>query len=429
MIKRLVEDLYPLNRSIVSEDFDRALEYIGREIPLTVHRVPSGTECWSWIVPRRWAVRAAWIEAEGRRLVDLADHPLHVVTGSLPIDAEVSRDELMRHLVWDTRRPQAIPYRDRYYELDWGFCVAASTLPAFRAERYRVFIDASYADGHLSVGETLVEGKERHGGVLLAHVDHPAQAEDGLSSAAVLVEVGRRLLARRPTRYTYRLLFVPETIGSIAYLSQNESVIADIRWSMFLEMLGNTRHPLTLQRSYGGDSAIDRMATYALKRSGRPFTTGPFGHVVQNDEKVWNAPGVDVPSVSLSRAGGMRVGEDGRPEFAPYPEYHTSDDTPAIVSEERLEEAVRVIEAVIDIHENDFVPERRVKGPFFLSRYGLWVDWRENLPLNLAVDELMYLLDGRHSAFDIADRLDLDMDLVCRYLEKFREAGLIDIVR
>jgi aminopeptidase-like protein len=142
---------------------------------------------------------------------------------------------------------------------------------------------------------------------------------------------------------------------------------------------------------------------------------------------VWNSPGVNIPSLSLSRAGGIRTREDGTAQFDPYPEYHTSDDTPAIVSEARLEEAVTVLERIIDIHERDFVPRRRVKGPIFLSRYGLWVDWRENLKLNLAIDELMYMLDGRHSAFDIAERLGLDMEFVCRYLQRFRDAGLIDV--
>lgn len=428
MIKRLVEDLYPLNRSIVSEAFDESLKYIGGLIPLTIHSYPTGKECWSWIIPRHWSVRSAYIEADGHRLVDLASHPLHLVIGSLPVDKVVSRDELLKHLVWDERRPNAIPYRDKYYELDWGFCIPANLLSSFRAERYRVFIDARYEDGHLSVGECVIEGRERRGGTLLAHVDHPVQAEDGLSSVAVLVELGRRLKRREPMRYTYRLLFVPETIGSIAYLSHHEDLIPEIRWSIFLEMLGNA-NPLILQHSYQGDSFIDRAALYALRRSGLPYKSGRFGYVIQNDEKVWNSPGVGIPSISLSRAGGIRAREDGSMEFDPYPEYHTSDDTPAIISEQRLEEALKVLERIVEIQENDFTPKRRVKGPIFLSRYGLWVDWRENLKLNLAIDEMMYLMDGQHSAFDIAERLDLDLDLVCHYLERFGEAGLIEVVR
>jgi len=426
-MKQLVEDLYPLNRSIVGAEFDRALEYLAKRIPLSIHRVPTGSECWSWIVPRRWSVTSAYIEADGRRLIDLADHPLHVVIGSLPVDREVSREELFAHLVWDERRPHAIPYRDRYYELDWGFCVPASRLPTFAADRYRVVIDATYEDGYLAVGECVIKGQRPEGGVLLAHVDHPFQAEDGLSAVAVLVELASRLKEREPMRYTYRLLFVPETIGSIAYLSRHEALIPDIKWAMFLEILGNDAHPLALQRSYQGDTYIDRVAEHVLRRSGLPFTTGPFGHIVQNDEKVWNSPGVGIPAISLSRAGGMRAEPDGRVRFDPYPEYHTSDDTPRIVHEERLEEALRVIESIIDVHEMDRLPTRRVKGPMFLSRYGLWVDWRENLKLNLAIDELMYLLDGRHTMFEIARELDLDMDFVRCYLERFQAAGLIDL--
>jgi aminopeptidase-like protein len=126
---------------------------------------------------------------------------------------------------------------------------------------------------------------------------------------------------------------------------------------------------------------------------------------------VINGPGVGVPCISLSRW--------------PYEEYHTSDDNPAIIDEKKLEEAADVIEEIIRIYAHNFTPVRNFKGPVFLSRYGLWVDWRVNPSLNKAIDNIMLRFDGDHTLIDITEELDLDFWDIHSYACRFFEKGLI----
>jgi aminopeptidase-like protein len=209
-----------------------------------------------------------------------------------------------------------------------------------------------------------------------------------------------------------RFLFCPETIGSIAYLANNEDLIPALRGGLFSEMTGNA-NTLALQRSYQDDDRIDRVARRVLADRGAPFREGAFRTIVGNDEMVINGPGVGVPCISLSRW--------------PYDEYHTSDDHPGIIGEDRLIEAAEVIEAIVRVRGTDYVPRRTFKGPVFLSRYGLWVDWRENMALNRKLEHIMLRLEGERSIFEIAEEIGLPYADVHEYVERFRAHGLVEV--
>jgi aminopeptidase-like protein len=248
--------------------------------------------------------------------------------------------------------------------------------------------------------------------LICAHICHPMQANDDLAGVASAVEVARRL-AERPLpsgSESVRFLFCPETIGSICWLSRHEDLIPRIRAGIFSEMTGND-NSLVLQRSRQDDDLIDRIARDVLRRRSPGFREGAFREVIVNDELVINGPGVDVPCVSLSRW--------------PYDEYHTSDDSPEIVSEERLVEAADVIEETVRIYATNYVPRRQFRGPVFLSGYGLWVDWRENPALNAAMDQIMCRLDGDLCLWEIAEQVGLPYDDVRGFVERLREAGLV----
>ena len=200
----------------------------------------------------------------------------------------------------------------------------------------------------------------------MAHLCHPAMVNDDLTGVAVLVDIAKEL-SERSNHYTYKFLLVPETIGSVAYLSQNEDVIPKLKCGIFLEMLGNNNiHALQLTRQ--GNTRLDRIARYVLKQKLTNFREGPFRKIIGNDEMVFNGPGVNVSMISISRF--------------PYPEYHTSDDNPGIISEENLIESKNLILEILNIIDNDYIPKREFKGPVFLSGYGLWVDWRVNQKLH-----------------------------------------------
>jgi aminopeptidase-like protein len=232
---------------------------------------------------------------------------------------------------------------------------------------------------------------------------------DDLAGVSVLVEVAEEM-QRRNNFYTYKFLILPETIGSIAYLSQNEDIISKIKYGLFLEMLGNDNmHALQLTRQC--NTRLDRIARYILKKKLANFREGAFRTIVVNDELVFNGPGIDIPMISISRF--------------PYPEYHTSDDNLSIVSEENLVESKNLILDILILLDSDYIPRRKFKGPVFLSRYGLWVDWRTNKKLNEAIDQIMLRFEGDKSVFDIAEELQIEFEDVLGYVNKFHQNGLI----
>lgn len=408
MIK-IIEDLWLKRRDIVSDGFDESLEYLSKIIPLKIHKVPSGTKCWTWTVPEKWTVKEAYIEdTGGRRLLDLKDHPLHVISYSLPVDEVVSRETLMKHLFTNPQMPDSIPFEYKYYQRDWGFCVQHNRLKDYTSAKYKVYIDSRFENGSLKVGECTVKGRSSETVVLVAHLCHPAMVNDDLTGVSVLVDLAKEI-SKRNNYYTYKFLLLPETIGSIAYLSQNEDVIKNLEYGIFLEMLGND-NVHALQRSLQGSTRLDRIARYVMKRRLSSFREGPFRKIVGNDELVFNGPGVNVPMISLSRY--------------PYPEYHTSDDCLQIISKERLAESRGIVMEILEILDSDYAPKRKFKGPVFLSGYGLWVDWRVNKALNENIEDIMLRMEGDKTLFDIAEELDMEYNDVLGYVNRFLENGL-----
>lgn len=416
------------NRSIMGPGYDRALGRVGHELQLVVHEVPTGTKVWTWTVPEAWDVREAYFSANGRRLADFARHPLYLWSYSLPFSGRVARDELLRHLTTSADRPGAIPYDFRYYERDWGFCLEHDRLAELTAPEYDVVIDAEHFPGTLKIGEHVIEGESTESVLIVAHLDHPGQANDDLAGVAVSVEVAKRLAGTRPRR-THRFLYLPEHIGSTAYLAQHEELLPTFRHGVFLEMLGiDQQH--ALQRSRQACDPVDLAFELALREAGDPYVTGRFLEVIANDEQVLNGPGVDIPTVSLSRARPAQTGEVDYPEFhsaKPYPEYHTSDDSLEIIDPARLEESVQVVLRALRILDEDRYPKRRYRGTVQLSSYGLWVDWRVDPKLNEKIDRLMWSFEGDRSLTQIALELELPFDTVRDYVARFADAGLVTL--
>jgi aminopeptidase-like protein len=418
----LVRELYPLHRTLVSDGTDEALErvraHLGPDIDYEIERFAPGESAWTWRVPRRWVVHEAYLEIEGgERVIDFAHNPLHLVSYSDSVDATLSWEELAPHLHVSEALRNAIPWEFRYYEPGWGFCLSADRreeLP--RDATYRAVIRAEERDGPqdgLAVGVATVGPPSEQEFLLCAHICHPMQANDDLAGVATAVEVMRRLAADPlpDCALGVRLLLGPETIGSLCYLSHHEDLIECLSGGVFCEMTGNDRG-LALQRTRQDDHVLDRIARAALAARCETVREGAYCDVIGNDEMVINGPGVNVPCVSITRW--------------PYPEYHTSEDSPAILSEERLAEAADVVEEIVRAYATNYVPKRTFRGLIFLSGHDLWVDWRVNAALNRAIDLIMVRLEGDRSVWEIAEEVGLPYGEVLDYIQRFRAHELIE---
>jgi aminopeptidase-like protein len=433
--RQIIDSLWALPRDIVSPGYDAALYALTGQLPLQMHSYPTGSHCWSWIVPEQWQCTEAWLAAaSGDRLFSYQDNPLHVVSYSLPFAGEVTREELFKHLHTHPRLPQAVPFVFKYYERDWGLCCSRLTKDSLQDPRYRVNIRTRFSRGELKVGEAVVQGQSPDCFVLCAHLCHPRAANDGLSGVAVGVEVMRALMQKPKPRYTYRLLILPETIGSVAWLSHHEKLIPRLKGGLFLEMLG-LDNPHALQLSFGGDTGLDRLLTQILRQCDPGGWTGPFRRVVANDERQFNAPGVRVPMLSLSRVLPLQ-----HPD-RPYAEYHSDQDTPDLCSPSRLQESVELVLAMINALEAEDleqlrtgpqpqtgsgpVPVNKFKGEVFCSRYGLHADFFSDPSGHQVLFDVMFLIDGTRSIEQIASQCQVEQSTVQNILDRMARYGLV----
>jgi len=422
-MKELVEELYLTNRGFVTDDYKQCLEYINEnELQLYVHQFESGTEIWdSWVVPQKWSVNEAYVEADGERLIDYSDHPLHLISYSDPFEGTVSRSELLNHVHTHDALDDAIPwhFRQNYRPWDsgWGFCASQQLVDSLDDGEYYVQIDTEFEPGEMLVAEHHLQGDRDDTVVFLAHLDHTGMANDDLAGVAVGCELMRRLRDRERLTYSYKFLIVQEMLGTAAYLATNGKTVQDFRYGVFLEMPGNDNRIL-LQRTFEGDTRLDRIAEYALEECTSSGEVAPFRDAIGNDELIFEGPGFEIPTVSVSRF--------------PYDEYHTNLDSPDILSESRLAEYCSYVERIVDILESDFVPERTFEGVPSLAnpKYDLYIDPNE---LNSAPDEnlqefrhrLFRYLDGDYTVFEIADEFGLDFGFVAKYLRDFEQKGLV----
>ncbi|HEY0483954.1 MAG TPA: DUF4910 domain-containing protein, partial [Kofleriaceae bacterium] len=396
----LVEELYPICRSITGDGLRDTLARIERQLPAPMIRteVATGTAVLDWTVPDEWNIRDAWIaDASGTRVVDFRASNLHVVNYSAPVWARMSLAELRPHLHTLPDHPDWIPYRTSYYARTWGFCLRQRQLDALPDGDYEVCIDATLAPGHLSYGELVLPGDSPEEVLLSTHVCHPSLCNDNLSAIAVATALARELAARPRRRWTYRFVFAPGTIGAIVWLAQHRDLVARIRAGMTLVCLGSA-HPFTYKRTVGGDAEIDRAAAAVLRDRGAGDSLidfFPYGY----DERQYNSPGFRAPVGSLMR------GRHGL-----FPEYHTSADDLGFVSAERLAESLAVVRGIVDVLEgNRRYTNLAPDGEPQLGKRGLYrATGGTTIPdLNLAMLWVLTLSDGRHGLLDIAERAKL----------------------
>jgi len=432
--------LWPLHRTLCSDGMDVALDLVAQALPVgatsLIERYPPRAPAWTWVVPERWVVHEATLAwDDGTPICTFADHPLHLASYSIPFEGDaVSWDAVQEHLhVGPQEFPDALPWIFNYYLRTWGFCLSwnqhaklrdrlrrSEPTPATFRVRIRTEFRLGPGDGLAVCTATVPPAPGRPKGrpsvlpreiLVCADLCHPYQVNDSITGAVAAIEVARRLVATPlpPGSRTVRFLFVPEVIGSLCYLAHHAEVIARTDGAVFSEMLG-TPGPLVLQESRGGKA--DRMTRIAKALLPQTFSV-PFRSplTARNDEIVLNGPGVNIPTVALTRY--------------PYPEYHTTADRPEILSETQLRDAVDSMEVLIRTAAVDWVPRRTFTGPLFLSRYGLWVDWRTNPKLNAAMEAIMLRLEGDQSVFDIAQAVDLPFQEVYTLLDTFRERGLV----
>lgn len=426
MMMEVLRDLVPLNRVMCSPDLDRTIEYLKERFPLTELAFGPGGEHNGWVIPPSWEVLESRIEKDGALVYDGKWHPVATMALSTPFEGTVGLDELKRHLHYDHRYDEAVPFHFRQlfrsWDRDWGFCVPKSLYDALEPGDYHVTIRTAEEPGTLRMLEWDLPGELDETIVFGTNLDHPGVANDGLSGVVVGLELFRRLAAKPRRQLTYRLVLPQGIIGTEYYLGHQDPLRRDrLLAGVMLEMIGSPTQ-LALQYSRAGDSPLELALADELVRRGVDHRTGAFEEVVLNDEYLWEAYGV--PMAALTRF--------------PYREYHTHWDDVELMRPDLLLEAVDVLEAAIEQVEATPLIFKRFEGNVCLSNpaYDLYVDPGQvafgdgpdphRKKMRLLMDTIPSLTRPV-TVRQLARQVELDEAAVEEYVRRWADKGLLEL--
>lgn len=422
---QLMKEMFPICRSITGDGVRDTLKIINKVIPIDVIEVPSGTEVFDWTVPKEWNIKEAWIKnSKGKKIVDFNESNLHILNYSIPVKRVMKFEELKAHIYTLSSAPDWIPYMTSYYNENWGFCMTHNQFLKLQNdtrfdEEFEVYIDASLENGSLTYGEYFIEGESKDEVLLSTYLCHPSMCNDNLSGVVLttyLAEVLSKIQKEGKLKYSYRFLFVPETIGSITWLSLNEGKLSNIKYGLVASCTGDKGN-LTYKKSRDGNNIIDKISVNVLKYSGSPYKVlefFPWG----SDERQYCSPGFNLPIGSLMRT-----------PYGNYPEYHTSADNLKFVDENSLADTFdKYIKILFIIENNSTYINLNPKCEPRLGKRGLYGNLGGRG--QYAHDEFVIFwvlnqCDGENSLLDISERANVDFFRVKNAADALLKAGLL----
>ena len=403
-LEPIFDRLWPLNRSLTGNGNRETLKILSELIPLKISEIPCGTKCFDWTIPPEWNVKEAWIkDSSGNKIVDFCKNNLCLLGYSEPIHKKMHIEELRNHIYTLPNQPEAIPYRTSYYQKRWGFCMSYRQYSSLSSnEEYEIYIDASYnEEGSMTVAEAEIKGESDKTIYITSYICHPSMANNELSGPLVICKLYHLIKENIPNpRYTYKFLFMPETIGSIWYLSTHSDEIIDKCISGIVVTCIGDNAPFTLKKSRIGNGILEKSIEYLLRTTCDSYKLYDF-FPTGSDERQYCSPGFNLPFCSLTRS-----------MYGEYSEYHTSLDNKSFISFDAMESSAEFLMKAIQIVEyNNVYINLFPYCELQLGKRGLYPTLSAPDARTAIVNAFMWILnysDGNHDLMWISDKSDIN---------------------
>lgn len=414
-----MHELYPICRSITGNGVRQTLKIIKSHIPIEISEVSSGTKVFDWTIPKEWDVSSAYIKnSKGEKIVDFKNSNLHLLNYSIPVKKKVSLAELRTHLHSLPDQPDVIPYLTSYYKEDWGFCITHRKYLELKEDTYEVFIDSKLSSGSMTYGELYIKGKTAEEVLFSCYVCHPSLCNDNLSGVVLLVFLAKSLLKKKNLKYSYRFIFIPETIGAIAWLSINEKNVGKIKHGLVATCVGDPGCS-TYKKTRQANAIIDQAVVKVLIDSGKPYKILDF-FPSGSDERQFCSPGFNLPIGSLMRT-----------PYGNFPEYHTSADDLNFVKPDALMDSLsKYLQTVYILENNLKYVNRNPKCEPQLGKRGLYNLIGGSKRSKISQTAMLWVLnfsDGSNSLLDISVRSNIDFPSIKDAADDLYKSGLLKV--
>lgn len=417
----LAGELFPICRSITGNGVRRTFDILKKYCPdIKLYEIPTGTQVFDWTVPKEWNIRGGYLEDEqGSLIVDFAENNLHILGYSVPVDTVISREELEEHIYTLPDQPELIPYTTSYYKERWGFCMSQKQKDKLKAGIYHAVIDADLSEGSLTYGELLIPGETEQEIFLSTYICHPSMANNECSGPALTVHLAGWIKQLPKRKYTYRIIFIPETIGAITYLSRNlEAMKKNIVAGFNITCVGDNR-TYSLVSSRYENTLADRALNNVLKYHYPDYKK--YSYLKRgSDERQYQSPGVDLPVVCFCRS-----------KYHVYPEYHTSADDMTLISPEGFQGSYDAMTKCIEALEyNEYYEVTCFCEPQLGKRNLIPTVSSKDTSLEKEAQDIKNIVgyaDGRIDLFELSDMIKVPTDEMIPLIRRLMDVELLRI--
>lgn len=392
----LAKKIWAYNRSLTGNGVrDTLREFKKINKNLKIKKIRSGTKAFDWKVPLEWNVKEAYmIDPDKKKICDFSKNNLHLVGYSVPHKKNYTLEKIKKKIYTYKKLPDAIPYHTTYYKKDWGFCMSLNQKKKLKKGIYKVNINSSLKKGYMNFGEIFIKGKKKKEIFFSTYICHPSMANNELSGPCTMIYFSE-YLKKLKLNYSIRILFIPEGIGSIYYLSRNyKNMKKNIECGFNVSCIGDNRS-YSFITSRKNNTITDKITRYIYQNTSKKFIEYSWNER-GSDEKNYCAPGIDLPVCTIMRT-----------KFGKYKEYHTSKDKLGkVVTKTGLHNSFELLKKIHLLADNYCNPKTNILGEPFLTKYNLYPTLsRQSLPKKIMlIKNIITYSDGENSIIDIAEK-------------------------